>query len=234
MKSFKSFNEIDRGNASIYERLKKLSTIYAHSHGNKPFETLSQHSQLVIRYFISLVNKHSLESIIDRLIRSISFDNDIIASYSKKLFFNTFLFHDLGKANDNFQVEKMKNPNLEYDKSIKIGSDHSFLSAYAFLSFHIHEIYHNQSIKPDCKNILACYTFLFAVPIIKHHSGAILKDYEYMKALSTSFLVMKTSFGSTLIIILKAKTSTTFPFSRCLNSTGRYLLPQTIMPLQNI
>ncbi len=195
MKSFKSFSDIDKDNACIYERLKKLSTIYAHSHGNKPFETLSQHSQLVIRYFISLVKKHNLENIIDHLIDQISFDNGIIASYTKKLFFNTFLFHDLGKVNDNFQVEKIKNPNLEYDKSIKIGSDHSFLSAYSFLSFHFNEIYNNQSIEPESRNILACYTFLFAIPIIKHHSGFILKDYEYNVEKTTSIHHFLISFG---------------------------------------
>jgi len=179
MKSFRSFNEINRDNATIFNQLDKLNTIYAHSHDNKSFETLSQHSKLVVHYFVSLVNEHNLEKIIDQLIGEISFDSEILTSYNKKLFFNTFLFHDLGKINNNFQVEKMNNPYFNDDKTISIGSEHSFLSAYIFLNFHLNEIYHQQDINPEFKNILACCVFIFTIPIIKHHSGIILKDYEY-------------------------------------------------------
>jgi len=179
MKSFRSFDEIDRDSANIIDQLDKLNTFYAHSHDNKEFETLSKHSKLVMRYFITLVNEHNIEKVIDQLINEISFDNEFLTQYIKKIFFNTLLFHDLGKINPNFQVEKMKNPFFEYDKGVVIGSEHSFLSAYIFLNFHLYETYKQQDIIPELKNILACYIFLFAIPIIKHHSGYILKDYEY-------------------------------------------------------
>ncbi len=179
MKSFRSFDDISRDSYNILNKLDKLNTIYAHSHNNKEHETLSQHSRLVNNYFLNLIKVHHIEQVVDRLIGDITFNSEVLASYSKKLFFDTLLFHDLGKINNNFQVAKMENPYLKFDKNISIGSEHSFLSAYIYLNFHLNEIYNQNNLKPEDRNILACYVFLFAIPIIKHHSGLISKDYDY-------------------------------------------------------
>ena len=73
----------------------------------------------------------------------------------------------------------MRNSFFKKDLAIKIGSEHSFLSAYIFLNYHIDDVYRSNNFTNEVKNILWFYTFLFTVPILKHHSGFLLKDYDF-------------------------------------------------------
>lgn len=179
MRLYKCFDDIILENKPFLERLQNLYNIYAHIHKKKESETLFEHTKLVLKYFIKLVRVHNLEEIIDKLINSISLNDKTIGEYTKKLFLNSILFHDTGKVNINFQIEKMNNICFVQDYEIDIGSEHSFLSAYIFLNFHINEIYKFLNISNENKNILVCYSFLFTIPILKHHSSAIEKEYEY-------------------------------------------------------
>jgi CRISPR-associated endonuclease/helicase Cas3 len=179
MKLSRSFDEIIKDTKNFSDNLKNLSNIYAHSSKIKTYETLYEHSQLVVQYFSTLIKNHNIENVIDNLIIPLSFDDEYIALYIKKLFLDTIIFHDFGKVNDNFQSEKMKNPDFQYDKSVKIGSEHSFLSAYIFINYHFDEIYRNEKFTDKYKNILWCYSFLFSIPIIKHHSSYLAKEYDF-------------------------------------------------------
>lgn len=179
MRLYKSFNDIILENKPFFEKLQNLNNIYAHIHEKKESETLFEHTKLVLKYFIKLIKVHNLEGIIDKLINSISLDNQIIGEYTKKLFLNSLLFHDIGKININFQLEKMNNTLYNQEFEFDIGSEHSYLSTYIFLNFNINEIYRFLNVSNEYKNILVCYSFLFTIPILKHHSSIIEKDYEY-------------------------------------------------------
>lgn len=178
MKLFKSFKIIRDESNVLLNNIAGLTNIFAHSHEHKDYETLYNHTRLVLHYFDLLVDQHQLEPCIDRLIEEISFDDEKIGNYLKKLFIHTIIFHDIGKVNPNFQSEKLKNTCVQANNTLKIGTDHSFLSAYSYLSYHISEIF-NSDINDEYTNILACYTFLFTIPILKHHSSMLEKDYEF-------------------------------------------------------
>jgi len=178
MKLFKSFKIVSDESNVLLNNIAGLTNIFAHSHEYKDYEPLYNHTRLVLHYFDLLVDQHQLEPCIDRLIEEISFDDEKIGNYLKKLFIHTIIFHDIGKVNPNFQSEKLKNTYVQTNNELKIGTDHSFLSAYSYLSYHISEIY-NSDINDEYKNILACYAFLFTIPILKHHSSILEKDYEF-------------------------------------------------------
>lgn len=179
MKSFKSFDKIKEESTSIFEKILNLPHIYAHSHEKKDYETLYEHTRLVVDYFELLVQQHRLEPCIDLLIEKISYDDDFVGNCIKKLFMHTLVFHDVGKVNPNFQAEKLKNPHFQIKDAVAIGTDHSFLSAYAYLCYHINEVYNNSDISSENKNNITYFAFLFTIPILKHHSTALAKDYEF-------------------------------------------------------
>jgi len=185
MKLYKSFKQISDKDFALESLFKYKSEFLAHTHENKKHETLHEHTFKVKEYFNSLVDIHGIESIIDNLILKISFANQEIGEYLKTMFLHSVIFHDFGKINDNFQTEKMKNKLFQSDKSIKIGSNHSFLSAYIFLNYHLNEI-NTKNYNQGDKSILWAYTFLFTIPILKHHSGYLSKDYNFKEEKTSS------------------------------------------------
>lgn len=179
MRSFKSFNEISTDSIQLEKVLENFDKYYAHTHFKKDSEKLHEHTSKVQDYLLLLIDIHQIDRTVDELVKDISFGKPEIGNYLKKLFLDVILFHDFGKINDNFQAEKMRNSFFKKDKTIKIGSEHSFLSAYIFLNYHIDDVYKNNNFTNEEKNILWVYTFLFTIPILKHHSGFLLKDYDF-------------------------------------------------------
>ncbi len=178
MKLYSSFKEILSGSNNLEDYLEENPQYYAHTHVKKAFETLSEHTTLVKTYFERLVEVNKIEPIVDALLSNISFDNNDVGCYLKKLFVNAIVFHDAGKLNPNFQAIKMKNNEFEFDKTIEIDTKHSFLSAYAFISYHLSDL------KKSCTNrehiaLISPLIFLFSIPILKHHSSFIDKDYDF-------------------------------------------------------
>lgn len=180
MKLYKSFKEISSNNKKIEFLFLEKPDFWAHTHAKKTNETLQEHITEVKNYVLRLVEINGLESIIDNLIFEINFNNHFIGDFLKEMLLNTFVFHDFGKINPNFQVERMKNTvnNFKADNSIKIGYEHSFLSAYIFLNYYFDSIQNLQE-RPENKSLLWAYSFLFSIPIIKHHSGYLAKDYDF-------------------------------------------------------
>lgn len=167
-----TFAEImSNDNFTILRQLKDGEKYYAHIKGDSK-ETLSEHTNLVMKYFDRLVTENNLESLIDRLI-----EKDVVKVFSslnhelqnlvKTMFVGTIYFHDFGKINENFQREKMLNLSFPQINN-GISSDHSILSAYLFLAYFSKIIF--KSTFPD-KEKFYLYTFsiILSHSIFKHH-----------------------------------------------------------------
>lgn len=178
MGSFSSFSDISLEYKPIVKFFEKKTNYLAHIQSNKEKESLFEHIICVEHYFELLTRLHGIENTIDKLIDKISFKKNELGIYIKELFYSAIVFHDFGKVNPNFQTLKLKNTAFLPEDKIKIGSEHSFLSAYIFLNHHLNKIYKTDYINED-KNVLWCFAFLFTIPILKHHSGFINKDYDF-------------------------------------------------------
>lgn len=123
----KTFEEI-RDEASLFKNKKVMlnsflpndSIYWAHlpsKDSSSSEETLAEHLDLVMSYFLRLVNEHGLDTIIDKLIDDIVLENNVEkCEQIKKLFFDAILYHDFGKVNHLFQENRMKNFNSKIKK----------------------------------------------------------------------------------------------------------------------
>ena len=117
---FKSFKQLSNENNDIEFLFETKTSFYAHTHPVKKNETLNQHICEVKKCFSKLVKSNQLENIIDGIILQLSFNESSIGNYIKDMFLNTIIFHDFGKSNPNFQVERMKNYSFfTIDTSVK-------------------------------------------------------------------------------------------------------------------
>lgn len=137
-----------------------------------PDETLSEHMRLVSHYFRELVAVHQIEPLIDQQLLKLSNGNEDMAGFAKRLFWQTILYHDFGKVNENFQRVKMGNL-VHFHSSIPNGIDtqHSILSAFIFL---IHQVSEGmtflQQKKPEDQQRIICFIFALTLNIVRHHS----------------------------------------------------------------
>jgi len=177
MKLYKSFKEISNKYSLIENLFENKKHILAHTHFRKPNETLHEHTHKVKKYFLTIIEINNLESIINNIILKISHDNFELGEYLKVMFFQVIIFHDFGKINPNFQVDRMGNSHSVKDNSIKVGYKHSFISAYSFISFCTDKL--SKNLFGEDKRISYIFSFLFSIPILKHHSGQIEKDYLF-------------------------------------------------------
>ena len=175
MKSFNSFEQIAAGWKLPDQWLPNHECYWAHTHKLKEPELFLAHVSLVNEYALRLIRAHKLDEVVDRLVEDLlaqSGGSEEVGNYLKSLFWTATHFHDCGKINPNFQFDRMKNrKNFSPDKSIKIGSQHSRLSAYLYLNHHISAIERNASFSNDEQVFLWTFSFLFANAIFLHHSG---------------------------------------------------------------
>jgi len=156
----------------IQEILPDSEKYYAHLKGDKK-ETLSAHTKLVSDYFLSLVNEHKLEEIIDSLIAGISKKSSgKMNLIIKKLFFRSLLFHDLGKINPNFQYDKMKNSSFKRKRFVQLGSKHSEPGAFLYNWFHINQLA-ELGLTDEEINKCNVLVILFSYSIKKHHGSLV-------------------------------------------------------------
>lgn len=171
--SFKTVNELIATTPSLKEQLINAGVYWAHRPKNNytdaHVETLEEHIELVLRYFNQLIEAHQLDAVIDRLILSLYEKVDIeTGNYIKLLFVNTIVYHDYGKINERFQKDKMNNGHFK-DSSLKesfIGSTHSGLGAFIYLTKHLHEIITQHKSSP----LLVTTCIHLSYSIFKHHS----------------------------------------------------------------
>lgn len=156
----------------------------AHLSGDKQHhETLKIHINLVYDYFMEIVKKNSIEKPLNNLFeKSIALldDNidepDAFGGFVKYLFAKAIYWHDMGKINPNFQVQKMQNKAFS-QTNLSESYNHSPLSAYLFINCSIEELY-NKNWDDEQIEIVEAITYLFGYIISKHH-GRLHKNDEF-------------------------------------------------------
>ena len=180
--SFKSAEILLKQNKPIDQLLDHAKKYWAHTPSFNDFgkpETLQEHIELVNGYCLKLIKAHQLNPIIDQLILDyLEFHRcpENSGDYLKKLWLNTIVYHDYGKANENFQFEKMENPSFEKVSS-PISSRHSSLGAFIYLVKHFQEI-QDSEFSEKTKAFLRSVTFIFSYSIFKHHSFQLQDNFK--------------------------------------------------------
>ncbi len=137
-----SFSEIAASERLNFSKLLKNDSRYwAHIRevdGVKEHETLTNHSNLVMKYALKICHVHGIESTVERLAEKMAHrfnpnHIELCVSFIKRIFLTTIYFHDAGKINKNFQQKKMNNSEAIGKKYETIGSDHALLSTVIFI-----------------------------------------------------------------------------------------------------
>lgn len=159
---------IDKYKISLKELINHNDKFYAHI-DNSRVETIDEHIELCIKYFKKIVVQKKIDLIIKRLIHSNSYiQNDLTKELFVELFINTIVFHDIGKINPKFQIDKMNNnylKDIEPEKNYQ--SKHSLLSAYIYIAYYNEKI---QNLPKDEKYIMMTFIYINAFIISRHHS----------------------------------------------------------------
>lgn len=141
----------------------------------KEDEPLPDHIDLVNKTALKIIQIHGLEPLIEKLITELCSQLELegktdVGNFLKEVFVATFVFHDYGKINENFQVEKMNNPFFQSVES-PIGSGHSVLSGYLFMNHYILKAVglFEDKISLEIARIITD----FSDPIFKHHSSTL-------------------------------------------------------------
>lgn len=182
--SFKSFEAII-SEIQIRQMLKAgFENYFAHLHEKKPAETLNEHTERVCQFALQLIQVHHLEPVIHRLIQSILEQDaiqppDEVGNLIKEFFINAIVYHDIGKINENFQIERMRNSFFLPNRANAISSRHSILSAFVYISTNLLKIYRHPNLTDKSKYLLYVLSFLFSVPILKHHASFIETEINF-------------------------------------------------------
>jgi len=167
--SLLKFNELAKDDFFDFNILiKEVDSYLAHlSRDNFEKESLLAHSNLVLNYAIRVIENNQLENNINHIIKSRT-DNVQIQNDMKLFYLKAIYWHDIGKINENFQKEKMRNSFESVDNGIS--SKHSILSAYLYLLSCFKYINQNyQDIKQKIE--LLSISINFSMTIWRHHTG---------------------------------------------------------------
>lgn len=145
---------------------------------DKKAETLGEHLDLVVSQARKISDLHGLDNTVERLVRqiveSLKFDDPALATeWISTLFVNTIAFHDFGKANEFFQLDRMKNQDDlfkgVFPEIFMPRYGHSELGGYIFSVYHLEKIRSEVSSTDDQKK-LSVLALLFCNTILLHHS----------------------------------------------------------------
>ncbi|WP_394922905.1 CRISPR-associated helicase Cas3' [uncultured Robinsoniella sp.] len=170
--------------------------LYAHKKEENK-EKLTQHIQRCQKYFERLENEKELSKVIKRIsLQHIPDCSEEKQRFIYKLFCNAIFFHDFGKLNPAFQIQKMKNNRVPV-KTLEglSGTDHSLLSAVIYLDYYLEEITLSGYSKND-KSILILLVWINAYAISRHHS-----DLERMEEFTSKFLEKDGEIGYLLDVL---------------------------------
>lgn len=165
--------EIDKYLLSLKDFIVDDNNFYAHVDDNRK-ETISQHIELCIKYLKKIIDQKQIDIIIDHLMTENGFYSEIDQDLFMELLINTIVFHDIGKINPKFQLDKMKNDllkNIESERNYQ--SKHSLLSAYIYITYYTQKMNH---LSKNTKIIMYTFLCLNAFVISRHHSQ--INDFE--------------------------------------------------------
>lgn len=159
----------------------------AHIKDNRE-ETLQEHTELANKYFEKIIEYKNLKSFFERIKNILNLKNQEEKLYYKMID-DVVNFHDFGKINSQFQIDKMLNEEIlkmedEYNISGVLGSDHSLLSASIFIAYYFGKITDLIEIV-ETKKIVILFEILFALSyVISKHHGNLDSFEEYIEKLS--------------------------------------------------
>lgn len=159
----------------------------AHIKDNRE-ETLQEHTELANKYFEKIIEYKNLKSFFERIKNILNLKNQEEELYYKMID-DVVNFHDFGKINSQFQIDKMLNEEIlkmedEYNISGVLGSDHSLLSASMFIAYYFGKITDLIEIV-ETKKIVILFEILFALSyVISKHHGNLDSFEEYIEKLS--------------------------------------------------
>jgi len=159
----------------------------AHIKNNRE-ETLQEHTELANKYLKKIVEYKNLKPFFEKIKNILNLKNQEEELYYKMID-DVVNFHDFGKINSQFQIDKMLNKEIlkmedKYNISGVLGSDHSLLSASMFIAYYFEKI--TALIETvETKKIVILLEILFALSytISKHH-GNLDSFEEYIEKLS--------------------------------------------------
>ena len=159
----------------------------AHIKDNRK-ETLQEHTELANKYFEKIVKYKDLKVFFKRIKNILKLEN-IEEELYYKIIDDVVNFHDFGKVNSQFQIDKMLNEEIlkmedKYNISGVLGSDHSLLSASMFIAYYFGKITDLIEIV-ETKKIVILFEILFALSyVISKHHGNLDSFEEYIEKLS--------------------------------------------------
>ena len=151
-------------------------------------ETLEEHTELANKYFEKIVEYKNLKPFFERIKNILNLKNQEEELYYKMIE-DVVNFHDFGKVNSQFQIDKMLNEEIfkmedKYNISGVLGSDHSLLSASMFIAYYFGKITDLIEIV-ETKKIVILFEILFALSyVISKHHGNLDSFEEYIEKLS--------------------------------------------------
>lgn len=143
--------------------------------GEQIYETLLEHTKRTEKYFDKFWQLKKCDDILDRFC-SVLWQDKMIKKKDieeakiilKEMIEAIPIFHDLGKINPNFQIEKMGNKEIIRDENF-IETKHSFISAIIYLSYFRNKIV-NIVKGRKIKDLLKEFILYHAYIIERHHS----------------------------------------------------------------
>ena len=159
----------------------------AHIKDNRK-ETLQEHTELANKYFKKIIEYKNLKPFFERIKNILNLENQEEELYYKMID-DVVNFHDFGKINSQFQIDKMLNEEIlkmedKYNISGVLGSDHSLLSASMFIAYYFGKIIVLiETVETKKIVILLEILFSLSYTISKHH-GNLDSFEEYIEKLS--------------------------------------------------
>ena len=159
----------------------------AHIKNNRE-ETLQEHTELANKYLKKIIEYKNLKPFFERIKNILNLKNQEEELYYKMID-DVVNFHDFGKINSQFQIDKMLNEEIlkmedKYNISGVLGSDHSLLSASMFIAYYFGKITDLIEIV-ETKKIVILFEILFALSyVISKHHGNLDSFEEYIEKLS--------------------------------------------------
>lgn len=137
------------------------------SDGKIIYESLAEHTALANDYFFKIYKEKELDNIFTKFeeiyLKEVS-DEGI--KLFRRLLVNIVNFHDFGKINPRFQLDKMDNELIEYESFRTLKSNHSIISSIIYIDYFWNEV---EKLDKKSKKIIKQFLYLNSYLISKHH-----------------------------------------------------------------